>query len=172
MWRNWGQVGQKATELYRMIFMYVYGVPIPPFNDSVSQWINPIYPRLSPVMKLDLTTRFPSFFPTFWYQFRLLLCYHMTPIYNGHVITSLCHYDVTTNTHIMWPVPYIFSHSMTLSLLLHSKPLYLSIRTTSLLDVLLASLLLYSKPLYLSIRTTSLPDVLLTSLLKGSLPLY
>jgi len=29
------------------------------------------------VMKPDLTTRFPSFFPTFWYQFRLLLCYHM-----------------------------------------------------------------------------------------------
>ena len=51
------------------------------------------------VMKLDLTTRFPSFFPTFWYQFRLLLCYHMTWIHNNHVITlplSLwCHYQHT-----------------------------------------------------------------------------
>jgi len=100
------------------------------------------------VTKPSTTTGFPSFFPTFWYQFRLLLCYHMIQIHNDHVITFLCHYDVTTNTHIMWPVPCFLSHSMTLSLLLYIQPLYLSIRTTSLLDVLLTSLLKGSLPFY------------------------
>jgi len=46
-------------------------------------------------------------------------------IHNDHVINFLCHYDVTTNTHIMWPVPYFyFSLHVTLLASLQTFSLY------------------------------------------------
>jgi len=63
------------------------------------------------VTKLDLTTRFPSFFPTFWYQFRLLLCYHMTSdtqwSCDNPPLSLWCHYQHThhvTHTLLLFPL--------------------------------------------------------------------
>jgi len=89
------------------------------------------------VMKPDLTTGFPSFFPTFWYQFRLLLCYHMTSntqqSCDNLPLSLWCHYQHTHHVTcalllfplhdtLQWSIQtlLLFSHSMTYSLLLHS----------------------------------------------------
>jgi len=47
------------------------------------------------VMKLDTTTRFPSFFPTFWYPYWHFLCCHVTGAWPESDLASPLSHSVT-----------------------------------------------------------------------------
>ena len=109
-------------------------------------------PEWRSVMKPAHTTGFPSSFPT---NFDSCFVITWSLIHNNHVITFLCSHNVTTNTHIMWPVPYFYSHSMMLSSMLYSNPYFYSPTPHHTLHFSTQTINLYSH------STTSLYDQLL-----------